>query len=178
MYADVEIVMLSNDGEANPVTFVQNASLPTLSAQPALHTMGPVYVNGSALPGANSWSVSTGKSFTVPANDGDLFPTSAAVIDEVSTISVGHNDPLAALASIGLTGSSISADVVCYASGYSSGIVAKTGSVSVTIGTGDIRPSPMSLSQGSLASIGIDVSPISSNGTTYPLTISTSATIP
>lgn len=175
MYADVEVVLLSNNGTANPVTFVSNATLPTLSAQPALHSMGPVKVNGSTVSGASSWSISTGKSFNIPSNDGDLYPTSAAVIDGTPTISVSHSDPIGVLTSLGIDGKTD--DCVVYARGYSSNVLASSGAVSVTVGTAELVPSAASVSQGALASSGFTAYPISSDGSTYPLTIDTNATI-
>lgn len=178
LFADVEVAIISADGTTAPLEYSADNTLPTLASQPVLHTNGKCSVNGSVIPGTSGWSVTTGNSFQVPANDGDMYPTSIAVLEATPSLTVNHQDPIGVLDSIGMLGDTITADVVVYANSYVDNKVAKSNAVAITVGAGELSPNSISLAQGSVASTGILVSPLSSDGSTYPLTIATNATAP
>ncbi len=107
-WAECEAQLLSSDGMTHPLAAPTTVALPTLAAQPALHTMGVSSLNGTAIGGALEVSVDLAPQIMVGIDgspgDGLLYPMVATYLGARPSIEVGHGDPIGLLASLGLTG--------------------------------------------------------------------------
>lgn len=180
LLADVQVALLSADGDAHPLT-QGTGTLPTLAGQPALHTLGAVSINGSAVAGVRSAGVELGQELQVYRGDGQRYPTNCGRVGGQPRMTFTHNDPQAVLTSLGLLGVDISANLVQYFRLYSAttGTVAVSGGtgISVTAASGRIGWGDLSSGMQELPSIGVFADCLSTSST-HPLAISTGATLP
>ena len=178
LMVDVDIVPLSAaDGMTNP--FAQDtAALPTLGAQPARHTMGPVLLNNVRTNGVKSSTVDWGVGMVGETTDGDLYLRSVIEAESNPTIGIEHGDPVAVLTALGLLGAQITAATRLYFRDIdpNTGAALNTG-ISVTAAAGSIDPTGCQLRRGQSASAGLTIQPISSD-TTSALTVQTGVTMP
>jgi len=177
--ATVEVVPISTTGQLDPLVIEPNVDLPTLTGSPALHTLGPVDVNGTIIPGLAGHSGSIGSSIAVQRTDGDLYARVCARIEAKPTMSLSHQDPVGVLAQLTLMGIVItSVKVYCKAYDPVTGIAAQAGSISFTMVSGRIHPGGPDASQGSVAATGIEVLGISDDGGTNPIAVATGVVAP
>lgn len=179
LMATVEIVPMSTTGQLDPLKISNDVDLPTLPGSPALHTLGPVKINGTVVPGLSGHSGSIGSNIAVQRTDGDLYARVCARIEAKPTMSLAHQDPVTILNSLTLMGVVIT-EVVVYAKAYdpATGVASQAGSISFTIVSGRIQPAGPDASQGGVASTGIEVLGISDDGATNPIAVNTNVTAP
>jgi hypothetical protein len=179
LMANIEIVPLSTTGQLDPLELVPTQSLPAITGSPDLHTLGPVSINSTVIPGLSSMSGSIGSSIAVQRTDGDLYARVAARIEATPTMSLTHEDPTTILQAVSLMGATI-VSVVVYAKAFdpTTGIAVQAGSLSFTMVSGRIHPSGPDASQGGVASTGLEVIGISDTGAVNPIAISTSVVAP
>lgn len=177
LMADVEVVLLSNDGMTHPLT-AATASLPSLASQPALKTLGPIDVNNVVNGGYMSVNLDLGNKLEAFTSDGCLYPTVAAYLGGDPAITAEHADPATLWASIGLTGSAITGDIIVYCRDYSTTthLTQATG-LSLTIASGRIMPEDFSISSLGLARGGIRVVGLSTSDTS-PIVVAAGASVP
>ncbi len=177
--ADVEVIPFSTDGSTHPLARTDANALPTLGAEPLLHTLGPISVNGTVITGLNQLAVSMNHSVDVRVSDGDLYPRNAALIEGKPSISGEHMDPATLLTTLGLAGVNISSNVVAYWKSFdaTTQLVSTANAISATIASGRIEASEIPVSQGQAAKAALLVTPLSASST-HPLVTSTSATAP
>jgi hypothetical protein len=180
LMAEVEIYPLSNNGTTHPLTRTDNNALPSLASQPILHTLGPVSINGTVIPGLQSAGLELGQRLQVDRTDGALYPLLATRIDAAPRITATHADPVTMYGQLGsLLGADITSNVVAYFRQHGSSGVTDTGStaVSITVASGRVLPLEVATSQGAVATLGLDIHGLSS-GATHPFAVSVSATAP
>lgn len=181
LMAEVEVLPLSSVGTDYPLTRTDNNALPSLASQPILHTLGPVSINGTVVPGLESASLDLGQRLQSERTDGALYPILAARMDAAPRISATHRDPVTMYAQLGsMLGANITSNVVAYFRPYSAtdGVVS-TGatSVSITVASGRVVPLEITDSQGAVSTLGIDIHGLSSSAT-HPFAVSVTATAP
>jgi len=181
LMAEVEVRPLSNNGTTPPFARTDNNALPALASQPVLHTLGPISVNGTVVPGLNAAGLDLGQNLDSQRTDGGLFPTLASRISAAPKITGTHADPVGMLAQLGsLLGVAASSNIIAYFRQYSvtTGEVS-TGadSISVTVASGRMTPLDIVDSQGQIATMGIEIHGLSSSAT-HPFAISVGATSP
>jgi hypothetical protein len=180
LMAEVEVYPLSNDGVAHPLTRTDNNALPSLASQPVLHTLGPMSINGTVVPGLQSASLDLGQRLQVDRTDGASYPILATRIDAAPRVSGTHADPVGLFARLGsLLGVDLTSNAVAYFRQLSAAGLVDTGAtaVSITVASGRVVPLEVADSQGSVATIGLDVHGLSSTAT-HPFAVSVSATAP
>jgi hypothetical protein len=181
LMADVEVTPLSNTGMAHPLTRTDNNALPALASQPILHTSGPMSINGTVVPGLQSFGVDLGQSLSVQRTDGAMYPIVAARVDARPKISATHADPVGMYAQLAsMLGANITANAVAYFRQYdaTTGVVdAGATAVSITVASGRVMPLEVATEQGGVATVGVDVHGLSA-GATHPFAVSVSATAP
>jgi hypothetical protein len=179
MMANIEIVPMSTTGQLDPLVISDNVDLPTLAGSPALHTLGPVKINGTVIPGLSGQSGNIGSSIAVQRTDGDLFARVCARIEAKPTMSLSHQDPKSILASLTLMGIVIT-EVIVYAKAYdpATGVASQAGSISFTMVSGRIHPGGPDASQGGVASTSLEVLGISDDGATNPIAVNTNVVAP
>lgn len=177
-FADISIVFLAPAGTTNPIT-EDTATLITLASQPALHTNGPILINGTAIPGVQGYTVDLGQQLEVSRNDGDQYPTVAARITGQPKMTIEHGDPVGVLAAIGMGGANITANVVAYHRAYdpTTGVVSNTNSISVTCASGRAHPVDIAAQHGQIATGGIEIMGLAT-AAINPFVIAANATAP
>jgi len=180
LLADVEIVPLAaTGGTAHPLTRTDNNALLALASQPTVHTLGPVSINGTVIPGLTASSVDLGQNLVPQRTDGALYPVIAPRVDAAPRMTLTHADPRALLAGLGdLLGSSVA--VVAYYRQYAAAdgtIDTGATAVSVTAASCRITPIDMDVGQGEVATIGFEVAGLSSTST-HPFAVAVNATAP
>lgn len=181
LMAEVEVVPLSNTGLAHPLTRTDNNAMPSLASQPVLHTIGPMSINGTVVPGLQSCGIDLGQRLEVQRTDGTLYPILATRMDAAPRLTAGHADPVGMYAQLGsLLGVDITSNVVAYFRQYSAttGIISSgSDAVSITVASGRVVPLEVPASQSTVATIGLEVHGLSSSAT-HPFAVSVSATAP
>lgn len=178
--ADVEAVYLSSNGMVHPIAAPATVALPTLASQPALHTLGKASVNGSVIAGALDATIDLAPEIEVgiggSPGDGLLYPTVAAYTGGRPAIEVGHGDPIALLASLGLTGLAVNASTFAlWLRDYDSAnhVTLGTGmSFTVANASGRIIPVEFGAESGSVARGGLRIEGLSSTST-HPIAVGT-----
>jgi len=181
LMATVEIHPLADDSTTYPIAQTSNNALPTLAAQPDLHTLGPVSINGTVYPGLMSAGFDLAQGFVAERSDGDLYPKVGRKLDATPRLFAEHSDPQAICNVLGLNGLSISSNVVQYFRKFNAttGLVSNDASsaISLTIAAGRAHPLDLSAEQGGISRQGIEFLPTSSTAT-HPIAYSASATVP
>jgi hypothetical protein len=180
MLADVLVLMCATDGLADPMT-LGSGTIPTLGANPTLHTLGPMVDNATARWGVKSWSLDTGIGLEPIQNDGLFYPTTyrLGAIQAIATVS--HNDVVALGAAIGDLGKdSAGAGFILYARAYDSAaktLLATGYSFTMAKAMASIESNG---AQGTdRAEMQLQLSTYAApNALTYPITVATSATLP
>lgn len=180
LMAEVEVYPLSNTGVAHPLTRTDNNAMPTLAAQPILHTAGPLSLNGTVIPGVASYGIDLGQRLEVQRTDGALYPLLAVRVDAAPKLTATHADPVTMIAGLGsLLGNSISANVIAYFRQLATTGIVDTGAtaVSITVASGHVLPLEVTSAQGQVATMGLEVHGLSSTAT-HPFVASITATAP
>lgn len=177
LMADVEVVLISNNGTSHPLT-AGTGSLPTLASEPALRTSGPSTINGTTVAGTSGFNVDLGASVQTMLSDGDLYPRACAYVGGDPVITVEHADPATLLATLTLNGVALSSNFVQYARDYSTttGLTQTTG-ISITVASGRVIPEDFGADNLAVATGSFRVLAMSTS-TTHPLVIATGASVP
>lgn len=178
--ATVEIVPLSDNGANSPVKFSESQELPLLASQPLLHTLGPIKINGTVIPGLSSQSGSINGSPIIQRTDGDKFPRVCARLQTEPTLDLNHADPKTLLAALGVLGSDITADVSAFLKAYdaSTGVVSQSNGIEFLVEKGRIHPAGADSSQGQVSTTAFRVHAISSDGYADALQVNTGVEVP
>lgn len=182
LLAVVEVVPLAASAAAHPLTKTDNNALPTLASQPTMHTIGPCSVNGTVFPGLRSAGGSLGQNLRVIRSDGDRYARNAALAGGSPRMTAINSDPVTLSATTTLFGLNLTGGgFVQYFRQYdtTTGEVsgdAGTG-ISITAASGRIEPSQIDVADGEPASIGVQVSGLSSTAT-HPFVVSVAASVP
>lgn len=179
LMAVVEFVYLAVASLGNPITFVNTGfDPPVFSGSPVLHTLGPVSIAGTIVPGLTSSAGSMNPNLQVMRGlDGDLYPRVAARLQIAPSFHYNHTDPTAIIQAVGLLG--VSATVISYFRQYdvTNGITSNTGGISLSM-TGRLHPSGVDVQNGAVASTDLTMTGISADGVASPMTVATNVTIP
>ncbi len=160
-------------GTTHPLKKTESQAALALSAQPTLHTIGPVTVNGTAIQGVASISGTLNHEVLVRKTDGDLYPSYFAWQAANPMLSVAHSDPRAVQTALTLQGANLSSSTkVTFRARGATGLIGAT-VVSITVGAGFIVPLDIAGGVGSVASEAFEVHPASSDGVTNPWTVGT-----
>lgn len=89
--ASVEAVLLSTDGQAEPVTSVINAT-PAALAYNLEFRLGPVLLNGAQVPKITGFTVTPGIEIELEYADGATFPTDVFIVLRTPTIEIRFRD--------------------------------------------------------------------------------------
>lgn len=179
-WANVEVFCLSADGLAHPLAEVDNASLPTLSGEPALHTLGPIKVNGTTLGGVASLSMDLGQNYTLEMSDGDRFARDIILLGGAPTISGMFDSPEVAESTLTQLGVAFSSNFVAFFRAFdaTSGLIDTGGAgISLTMASGKVIPMPVNTEYGQIAKGGFTAYGLSSTAT-HPVAVNSSATVP
>jgi hypothetical protein len=176
--AECEALLLSNTGNIHPWQ-IATGSLPAVTAQPTRHTIGPVLLNNTGLPGVTGVSISLNNTLESRRSDGDLYPRVAWQAGGEPRIQVDHGDPQALLTAAGLLGASISASTVVYGRLYNAttGVSSSANGLSFTVASGRAHQRDISASQGQIATGGIEIVGLSTSAT-HPIAVSVAAAVP
>lgn len=181
LMATVEIHPLADDSTTFPLVQTSNNALPTLAAQPDLHTIGPVSINGTVYPGLMSAGFDLAQGFVAERSDGDRYPKVGRKLDATPRMFAEHSDPQAVCNVLGLNGLSISSNVVQYFRKFdaTTGLVSNDASsaISLTIAAGRAHPLDIGSEQGGIARQGIEFLATSTSAT-HPIAVSVTATVP
>jgi hypothetical protein len=181
LMAEVEVHPLSNNGVAHPLTRSDSNAMPTLASQPILHTLGPISVNGTVVPGLNASALDLGQKLESQRTDGALYPLLTSRVGAAPKITGTHADPVGMLAQLGsLLGVAASSNIIAYFRQFNATtgeISAGADSISVTVASGRMTPLDIADSQGQIATMGIEIHGLSSSAT-HPFAISVGATSP
>lgn len=178
--ADCEAVYLSADGTTHPIgALTTNNALPALTAQPTLHTAGPLSINGTVYGGLMSSGCTLNQQETIQRSDGDLYPRIYARYGGDPRLTGEHADPIGLWSIISPTGANISANVVQYYRAYdtTTGVNSATNSISITVGSGRLHPTTITTAQGQVAKTGFEVYGLSTSST-HPFVTATNASAP
>jgi hypothetical protein len=182
LMAEVEAVYLSSTGVLHPWTRTDNNAMPTLSAEPALLTMGPNSINGSVYAGAMDFNIDFGHDVIVGIDgmpgDGLLYPTVAQFIGGKPMITTAHGDPMSIMTALGFTGLPISANFIQYFRGIdpTTQLVLATG-YSLTMALGRVSPIDFGANTMRAARGGFKVTPLSV-GALYPVIVASGQAVP
>lgn len=178
LIANVEAHLLANTSTAHPFTITTNNALPSLTAEPVKHTLGPLVVDSTGIPGVQSVSFDFGQNLQTSRSDGDLYPRLAGQVQGTPKLVIGHKDPRQTLATLGLDGIA-STSVVQYFRRFdaTTGVAGASNGISFTIASARLDPIEITADNGAIAASGFEISPFSAS-TSYPVTISTSASVP
>lgn len=181
LMAEVDVVPLSNNGTTHPLTRTDNNALLSLASQPVLHTLGPVSINGTVVPGLSAANGDLGQRLEVARHDGTLYPLVAARLGGDPKLTFTHSDPVTLESQLAsLLGSNITSNVVAYFRGYNTTTgVNDTGTtaISITIASGRAYMTELPAQHGQIATRGLEVIGLSTSST-HPMVVATSATAP
>ncbi len=176
--ADVEVMLLSSDGMTHPWAVTTNNALPSLASQPALRTIGPCSVNGTTIGGATAVNIDLGASMEAMTSDGDLYPRVCAYKGGDPVIKVEHGDPETLRATLGFTGTAITANFVQYFKTIDPTTqIALATADSLTVASGRVIPEDWGADNLGIARGGLSVGCMSTS-TTHPIIVATGATAP
>jgi hypothetical protein len=178
LMADVVVVPLSSDGMIHPIAAPTNVTLPTLASEPALHTLGPVEINGTKYSGCRNAGFDLGNEFTGEPHDGDLYLRNVGEFQADPKLQFEHADPTTLYPILGGLGVAVSSTAKLNFRDYSSTTGAALGTgLSISISSGAVNTGAIKMGRGSVPTIGGEIQPLSSTQT-HPFTINASATMP
>lgn len=176
LMTNVEVIFFSNTGATYPIESSTSQQAPTVAANPRLHTLGPVELDGSVYAGLTSSSVSLNAPITVQRTDGDLYPRTGARLTVAPTLNLSHADPRTVLTALGFMGTAITTSCDVYFKEYNS-TTGETrsdgGAIKISIADGKLYPTGYDVSQGLVANTGISIVGIVSDGLTNPIAVTT-----
>jgi hypothetical protein len=176
--ADVEIVLLSSDGMTHPLSPSTNNALPSLGSQPALRTIGPMKINGTAYAGAVNVSVDLSPQVETMVSDGDLYPRVCTYKGGSPVITVEHGDPESLRAAIGFTGAALASNFIQYFKTIDGTTqLASATADTLTVASGRVMPVEWGADNLAIAKGGVRVECLSSSAT-HPIVVATGATAP
>lgn len=180
LMADVEFHGVGSAVDVHPFALTPTVTLPTLNGSPQLHTLGPVGIEGTLIPGAAGHSGSVQGNLEIQRNDGDRYPRVARRTMIAPVVHIAHEDPLSVIAAIGLQGQAITVAAVAYFKAYdaTTGLVGLTNGISITIAAGRVSHSGADSSQGMVSHNMLTITGISADGVANPLVIATGVTVP
>lgn len=176
--AEVEVVLTSSDGITHPLT-AGTAALPSLAGQPALYTMGPFSINGTAIAGAQSASIDLAPNVEALVADGNLYPRVCAYKGADPVITTDVKDPETLRSTLGsFIGAAISANFVQYFRAVDpTAQTAQATGMSLTVASGRCIPTDIATDNGVIAGGGLRVECLSSSST-HPVVVATGAAVP
>ncbi len=178
LMADVTTMFLSSDGVANPLVYSASGNtLPVLSAEPQLNTLGPIGRNGTRKDGAANLGFANNCIIVSPVNDGDKFPKTATLFGAEPKFMVEHQDPMLMLTDLGLEGEAITSMALFFAGIDPNNGRRQTTGVSLTATLGHRYPGSFKWALNDPASVGIVADLLSIDGT-HPIAVNTAATLP
>jgi hypothetical protein len=181
LMAEVDVVLLSPDSTTHPLTKSNSNALPTLAAQPTLHTLGPISINGTVYPGMMSASCDLGQTLVTKRHDGDLYPKLAARLGGAPRMAGEHGDPSTFLGLTTLLGLNITSNLIQYFRRYdaTTGVCSDSAgtAVSFTMASARLHPTDLGVNHLQVARVGFEAFGLSSS-TTHPIAVSVSATVP
>lgn len=175
LYADVQVTPLSVDGTTNPLQSA-NAALPTLVAEPTLHTLGAVVLNGTKVNGVKRIGFDLGIDLVGERYDGEPYLRNVAETDPNPSISGDHGDPIGLLAALGLTGLAASSNFDVYFRDMTAGLAQATG-LRLRMASAVATPGAVSFRRGAITGQGFNILPLSTT-TTHPFVLATGQAIP
>ena len=175
LMADIEVTPLSADGMTSPLSQA-NAALPTLAAEPTLHTLGPVVVNGTKINGVVNSGFDLGINLIGEPNDGETYTRTVIETEAEPTLNFEHNDPVTLLTSLGLVGVAAATNIDFYFRDLAAGMASTTG-LRLRCASGVLVPGAFQMRRGAVLSQGASMKPLSTT-TTHPIVVATAQTIP
>ncbi len=174
--ANCKSYFFSADGAADPVLMtVGSVALPSLTAMPVVHGIGPFAPNAVALPGVTGYSYQSGLSISIQRTDALPFATGGANSGMKPIIMVEHADPISLLNLLGSKGLPTSgATTLDFLKYLPSGDLTATGKKTITIasGYGYMRPKAASVENGQLFKGGCEILMASTDAVTHPAVVS------
>lgn len=170
--ASVFIYYYSDDGDTAPLEQTGSVAFPALTAVPTIHTIGPFTFNGSLIDGATGFSYQSGLTLSFQPTDGKIFITGAFVSAFDRRISVAASDPIGVTAVLDLVGKKITSTTSVVFFKSDNDIPTASGAKTFTIAAGFVQPSSASGSQGDQFTNGVEIIPVSTDGTTIPIVVS------
>lgn len=110
---DYDMAAVSTDGVTSPLTMGINQAMPTISTNREYFTVGPLSVNGTAVPGIQSTKVDFGLAVATDEGDGNAYPT-LTYIDERSIVVTLRTKSINVLNTIGFFTAQSTTDTVFY----------------------------------------------------------------
>lgn len=162
----------SANGTTASLAASSNVAFPSLTAIPDRHTIGPVTVNGTAIPGVTGYSYSSGFSIVGVATDGLPYTQGGVPTNFDRTISVTMSDPVGVEAVLGETGVKIASTTTVVLYRLNNDLPSATGAITLTIAEGFVKPQTFSGSHANMVTGGMVILPSSTDGTTVPIAIS------
>lgn len=178
--AEVTVYICSTAGLVDPVTSSTGA-LPTLGSTPALHTIGPMVDNTTAMWGVKTWRIDTGVSMEPIQSDGFFYPTSYRVGSIQASATMAHADAVSMYSALTSDGKdSTGSGFILYARAYNMTTkVLDTTGYSFTFAKAFASLDQISLNGTDLPETGVTMTSYADPGTlTHPITVATSATLP
>lgn len=170
--ATVEFKIYSPDG-TDPLEKKADAAAPTVGL-PTLHTIGLATVNGSALDGTQSMSITIARTSEEIRHDGLQFPTGGLETQSRVNVNLTNVDAEAVRDITGGEPVAISPSVIIklrsIASG--SGVVSDSAEMTLTMGNGVISPASLTGSNGVVTTHGLDIIPIADSDNNPAIVIS------
>ena len=178
LMADVTVALVSYDGMIHPLKRTDNVALPSLASEPALHSLGPVDINGVLLAGLSQMQVDAGYQTQLLKTDGDLYPRNFAIMGADRVLNLTFKDALTAWNDLTLIGANISANVVQYLRSYDPTTQVKLGTgLSLTLASGRAFQDTLTSENLALNETPVKVIPLSASATD-PMILATGVTIP
>lgn len=178
LMADVSVALISNDGMTHPLKKTGSVSLPVLASEPALHSLGPVDINGVVIGGLNQMAVDTGYQTQLLKTDGDLYARNFACMGADRVLNLTFKDALTVWNDLTLLGADISANVVQYLRAYDPTTQVKLGTgLSITMASGRAVQDALTSENLALNETPVKVIPLSATATD-PMIIATGVAIP
>jgi len=110
---DYEMAAVSVDGVTSPLTMGVSQSMPSIVTTREYFTVGPLTINGTAIPGIQSTKVDFGLNVATEGGDGHAYPT-LTYIDERSIVCTFRTKTINILETIGFFAAQSATDSVFY----------------------------------------------------------------
>lgn len=175
--ASCRVIPLAGSDVADPWTRNDDASLPTLSAEPTLNTLGPMANGGTAQDGLQSISVNLNQLFEPLPTDGDRYAKRVRYAGGSPTINGTHVGTLGINTLAGFEGVNVTdLDFYLRENDTANGTLKTTG-IELAIADGYLQIDSVANTQDGTTSTNFSVVCESSSGT-HPISYTASASIP
>ena len=149
---NMDLVFVSTDGAVAPLIYSASAALPSAAVASEGFVLGPININGTSLPGIQSFTFDFGLGITLLSGDGEAHPTFAAIQSRGPSIRFSATKSTA-LTTITMLGTLQGAtDSVCYLRKLTEGGTrvanATAQHISFTVDEGRIEPDDSSYDMG------------------------------